>query len=95
MALAMKPEQSRQAHVIEYASLLRERFASGLLSNLQPLNQWIVWKGKLEDGKRKKVPYITYTTEMPAPASKFRKAGERLISPCMRWKLATTQVLAL
>ena len=57
MALAMKPEQSRQEHSIEYACLLRERFASGLLSNLQPLNQWIVWKGKLEDGKRKKVPY--------------------------------------
>jgi putative DNA primase/helicase len=42
---------------IEYTALLKERFASGVLSELQPLNQWVVWKGELEDDKHKKVPY--------------------------------------
>jgi hypothetical protein len=56
MTLAMKPEQSRQERSIEYASLLRERFASGMLSELQSLPQWVVWKAELEEGKRKKVP---------------------------------------
>ena len=27
-------------------------FASGLLSELQPIKQWVVWKGELEEGKR-------------------------------------------
>jgi primase-polymerase (primpol)-like protein len=53
----MKPEQSRHERFIEYAAFLRERFAQGLLSELQPLNQWVVWKAELEEGKRKKVPY--------------------------------------
>jgi putative DNA primase/helicase len=57
MAHTMKPEQGRHERFIEYTAALRERFASGLLSELQPLSQWVVWKGELEDGKRKKVPY--------------------------------------
>jgi len=57
MAAAMNTEQSRHERFIEYAAALRERFASGVLSELQPLNQWVVWKGELEEGKRKKVPY--------------------------------------
>lgn len=36
---------------------LRERFTSGILAELQPLNQWVVWRSELEDAKRKKVPY--------------------------------------
>jgi putative DNA primase/helicase len=57
MAHVMKPEQTRQEHFTAYAAILRERFQSGALSELQPLNQWVVWRGELEDGKRKKVPY--------------------------------------
>lgn len=57
MALSMKPEQTRREHFTCYAAHLRERFQSGLLSELQPLNQWVVWRGELEDGKSKKVPY--------------------------------------
>ena len=53
----MHPERSREERFIEYTAMLKERFASGVLSELQPLNQWVVWKGELEDGKRKKVPY--------------------------------------
>jgi len=57
MAQSMKQEQGRQERFIAYTAALRERFASGVLSELQPLNQWVVWKGELEEGKRKKVPY--------------------------------------
>ena len=55
----MNPEQTRHERFTSYAHLLSERFHSGMLSQLQPLNQWVVWKGKgeLEAGKRKKVPY--------------------------------------
>jgi putative DNA primase/helicase len=57
MAHTMKPEQTRHERFVEYAAALRERFAEGLLSELQPLPQWVVWKGELEEGKSKKVPY--------------------------------------
>jgi primase-polymerase (primpol)-like protein len=53
----MNPEHTRHERFVEYAAALKERFDSGLLSELQPLNQWVVWKGELEEGKRKKVPY--------------------------------------
>lgn len=53
----MSPEYSRHERFIEYTAALRERFATGVLSELQPLNQWVVWKGELEAGKRKKIPY--------------------------------------
>lgn len=57
MAHTMRPERARHERFIEYAAALRERFTEGLLSELQPLPQWVVWKGELEEGKRKKVPY--------------------------------------
>jgi putative DNA primase/helicase len=57
MADVMTPEQPRQERFTSYAHLLSERFHSGVLSELQPLNQWVVWKGELKDGKHKKVPY--------------------------------------
>jgi putative DNA primase/helicase len=57
MAHVMHPERSRQERFIEYAAMLKERFASGLLSEHQDLPQWVVWKGELEDSKHKKVPY--------------------------------------
>jgi putative DNA primase/helicase len=57
MALPMRPEQSRHEQFIQYAEALRERFAEGLLSELQDLPQCVVWRAELEDGKPKKVPY--------------------------------------
>jgi putative DNA primase/helicase len=57
MAVSMTPENTRHERFISYAHLLSERFHSGVLAELQPLRQWVVWKGELEDGKRKKVPY--------------------------------------
>ena len=58
MAVSMKPEQTRQERFIGYAQILRERFTSGLLSQLQPLRQWVVWKPEQEArGNIHKVPY--------------------------------------
>jgi putative DNA primase/helicase len=69
MAQTMKPEQSRHEQFIEYAAALRERFAEGLLTELQPLSQWVVWKGELEDGRPKKVPYNPNYDHIQARAS--------------------------
>ncbi len=57
MAQTMNPEQSRHERFIAYTALLKERFDAGCLAELQPLPQWVVWRGELEDGKNKKVPY--------------------------------------
>src|SRR5438045_9517979 len=53
----MQPEQSRKERFASYAAILRERFGSGVLSELQPLSQWVVWRGEVEGEKHKKVPY--------------------------------------
>ncbi len=53
----MNLEQNRHERFIEYAELLRERFASGVLAELQPLPQWVVWRAEVEGEKVKKVPY--------------------------------------
>src|SRR5205814_6002281 len=65
----MPIERPRHERFVEYAAALRERFASGVLSELQPLPQWVVWKGELEDGKRKKVPYNPQYYQIHARAS--------------------------
>src|SRR5438477_1653013 len=40
-----------------YAQVLRERLQSGLLSELTPYPQFVVWKYTVEDGKLKKRPF--------------------------------------
>ena len=57
MALSMNPEHTRQERFINYAHQLTERFESGMLSELQGLPQWVVWRAELEQEKVKKVPY--------------------------------------
>src|SRR5713226_1977091 len=53
----MLPEQNRRERFTVYASVLRERFQTGILSELQSMSQWVVWRGEVAQGKRKKVPY--------------------------------------
>jgi hypothetical protein len=53
----MNPEHTRHERFIEYTAMLRERFESGMLSQLQDLSQWVVWRAELDEGKQKKVPY--------------------------------------
>lgn len=50
-------ERTCQERFTSYANSLRERFRSGLLAQVQPLPQWVVWRGEVEDGKQKKIPY--------------------------------------
>jgi putative DNA primase/helicase len=59
MAHAMhpEPERTRKERFTTYAHLLKERFDRGILAELQPLPQWVVWRAELEDKKVKKVPY--------------------------------------
>lgn len=45
--------ESRQEHFVSYTALLRERFQRGILAELQPLNQWVVWRSELEDRKKR------------------------------------------
>src|SRR6266702_6031780 len=64
----MLPEYGREPY-IAYATTLRERFSSGILAELQPLNQWVVWRGEIEVGKKKKVPYNPNFYQIHARAS--------------------------
>src|SRR6266568_2693734 len=58
MLRAMNPEHTGRERFISYAHMLKERFDSGLLSELQRSPQWIVWRAEIDrDGKKKKVPY--------------------------------------
>ncbi len=67
----MHSERSRHERFIEYVA--------GLLSELQPLPQWVVWKGELEAGKRKKVLYNPHYYQIHARASvKIPKSWESL-----------------
>src|SRR5713226_1538834 len=53
-----RQEQTRQERFTSYAAILRERFQSGLLAELQSLPQWVVWRAELDgEGKQKKAPY--------------------------------------
>ena len=52
----MLPE-NRHESFHAYTRMLRERFSRSILAELQPPNQWVVWRGELEEGKKKKVPY--------------------------------------
>lgn len=69
LAHLMNPEQSRHERFIQYAEALQERFSEGVLAELQPLPQWIVWRAELEDGRPKKVPYNPNYDDLQARAS--------------------------
>src|SRR2546421_5983457 len=61
-ALEQRSEHRRYAG---YAQDLRERFQSGMLSELMPYPQFVVWKYTVEQGKLKKRPYNP-KTHLPA-----------------------------
>src|SRR3989440_2475582 len=54
-----------QRHYAGYAQDLREQLQSGLLSELTPYPQFVVWKYTVEQGKLKKRPFNP-RTNMPA-----------------------------
>jgi len=54
----MNVEHTRRERYSAYAARLKERFQSGCLAQLQPLNQWVVWRAEVDsEGKQKKAPY--------------------------------------
>ena len=55
--IAMSPEITGQEQFRAYSTHIQERFDSGILAELQPLHQWVVWRAEVEDAKNKKVPY--------------------------------------
>src|SRR5438067_927002 len=58
MVFSMKPEQHKHERAPRYAETLRGRLRSGILAELQPLRQWVVWKKETDrQGKQKKAPY--------------------------------------
>ena len=63
MVVSMKPERARQERAASYAAILRERFQSGLLSELHGLPQWVVWL-IVRAGSE---PRIEVTTAKPLP----------------------------
>ena len=64
-----EPEYTRHERFIQYAEMLRQRFASGMLSEQQEQTQWVVWRAELEDGKPKKVPYNPNSYHLQTRAS--------------------------
>src|SRR6266700_296279 len=54
-----------QSHYAGYAQELRERFQSGLLSELTPYPQFVIWKYTVENKKLKKRPFNP-KTNLPA-----------------------------
>ena len=66
----MHPEPNpRHERFIAYTEALQERFAEGVLSELQDLPQWVVWRAELEDGRPKKIPYNPTLRHLQARAS--------------------------
>src|SRR5438128_7317423 len=63
----MKRHERHQEHhhYAGYAQELRERFQSGMLSELLPYSQFVVWKYTVEQKKLKKRPYNP-KTHLPA-----------------------------
>src|SRR5437667_1272733 len=57
--------RSEQRRYAGYSQDLRERFSHGILSELTPYPQFVVWKYTVEQGKLKKRPYNP-RTNLPA-----------------------------
>src|SRR5436190_2016513 len=61
----MSPEHTRQERFTAYTATLRERFSHGMLSELLPYPQFVVWKYVVENKKLKKRPFHP-GTHLPA-----------------------------
>src|SRR5579859_2683075 len=56
--MAVPPEHNRQERFAAYAAYLQERFNAGILTELQGLRQWVVWRREVDrEDKPKKAPY--------------------------------------
>ena len=53
----MNRDRPQERRAVAYAEHLKERFQRGILAELQPYPQWVVWKPETMQGNLKKVPY--------------------------------------
>ncbi len=64
----MSPERTRQELLTRHAEASRERFEiQGMLSQLQPYPNFVVWRYTLLNGQRKKPPFNPKTHEAASP----------------------------
>ncbi len=62
----MRPERN-QNHAQEYADQLEQRFAEGVLAEMQAYPHFVVWRYTELDGKIKKPPYNPHTGTLATP----------------------------
>ena len=67
-------QRSEQRHYAGYSQDLRERFSSGMLSELTSYPHFVVWKYVMEQKKLKKRPYNPRT--MYQPGQMIRRRGQ-------------------
>jgi putative DNA primase/helicase len=63
----MNPEYTRQERFPRYAAILKERFAQGMLAELAPYPNFVVWRYRVIDGQKKKPPFNPNTHQPASP----------------------------
>ncbi len=63
----MNPEHTRHEQLTAYAATLTERFAQGMLAELAPYRNFVVWRYRLIDGQKKKPPFNPNTHQPASP----------------------------
>jgi hypothetical protein len=63
----MNPEHTRHEQLTAYATTLTERFAQGMLAELAPYRNFVVWRYRLIDGQEKKPPFNPNTHQPASP----------------------------
>jgi putative DNA primase/helicase len=63
----MNPEHARSERFSSYAATLKERFAQGMLAELAPYPNFVVWRYRLIDGQQKKPPFNPNTHQPASP----------------------------
>ncbi len=63
----MNPEHTRHEQLTAYAATLTERFAQGILAELVPYRNFVVWRYRLIDGQKKKPPFNPNTHQPASP----------------------------
>lgn len=60
-------KEQEQFNYIDYAKFLERRFNAGILTELMPYAQFVVWKRAIQNGKRRKPPFNPLTNELASP----------------------------
>jgi putative DNA primase/helicase len=63
----MNPEHTRSERFSSYAATLKERFAQGMLAELAPYPNFVVWRYRVIDGQKKKPPFNPNSHQPASP----------------------------